>query len=776
MRYAWVEGDGPKPCRLMVIAEAPAETECKTGIPLTGKTGKEFDNLLLRYIGLRRERVYTTNLFKYPLNDDKEYTQDEYEYMGSILREEIEEVDPDVILTLGAISTHWFLGFSHDMEALNGMPHEWEGRVVVPSIHPAASFRDSALLSWVIEAFENTKKVLDGEMIVPPLAEPTKIWGGQGFTGNVIAVDTESLKDGSPYLVTWSNAEGRACYSYCDSGLRYLNMQLYKSDVLTLLHNAPYDLSILWDLGIHPSHWIDTMQIAFLLQTLPLGLKALAYRLCRLPLRDYDEVVYGMPFKEYCKLNKIKKKDEWKHIRDLSDVPEKERLEYACGDPDGTLRVYNRMLPLFYSRMSEVLQRDMDIQPMIISMMERGMRVDEQYLERLGVEFQVENDRLLYNDLWNIAGDGFNPKSSEQTGDLLYNKLSLGKGHKIKRTQKGLTTDAKTLKKIEGQHPVVAMITQYRSRKDLIDKYIKVLPTYIQRDGRIHTKVSMVRVKQSGRLASSKPNLLAQPVRSADGRRIRDGFVAEEGYSIVSMDYSQIEMRLVAHLSQDPVLLKVYRENGDVHTDTAMRTFGIKNPKLVDEIKHRYPSKRTGFGVIYRISARGLSVQLQGEGLLEWTEEKCQWLINSWLKEHAGVKEYWGKIDQETRRTGQVTDLWGRMKLIPEIKSIFPPIREAGLRIANNVPEQSGAQGIIKEGMRRLWPQMREWIGDRLAYPLIQVHDDLVVEVRDDFIPEYISIAKPIMEGAIELSIPIYVEAKVGKRWGSQEKWKGVRS
>ncbi len=767
MKYNYVEGHGPVPCRYMAIAEAPAKTECETGIPLTGRTGDEFTNLLSRYVGLTRDEIYVTNLFHYPLNDKKEFTQGEYEWQGNVLREEIEKVNPEFILTLGAISTHWFLGNEHDMEALNGMPHEWEGRIVVPSIHPAATFRDTALLAWVIEAFQNYRKVIDGDLLLYSESEGTAVHSGSALYGDTISIDTEAMFTGQPYLVTHTVKEKSASYAYTnDVDCKWIADFVSHPDITTLLHNALYDLPQLWKLGIYPRHWIDTMQIAFLLQTLPLGLKPLAYRLCRMKMRNYDDVVWGgmgIPIPDAKRLFPN---------RDLSDVDEGERLAYACADADATLRVYNRMLPLWYERMGEVLQRDMDIQPMIIAMMQKGMKIDVEYIEKLGTEFEVEN-LLLLDSIRDIAGEKFNPKSAPQVAELLYKKLRLGRGHRIDQTKWGGTTGAKTLKKIEGEHPVVGMIEEYRSRKDLKDKYIDVLPKCAQTDGRVHTNISMVRVAQSGRLASSNPNLLAQPVRTSDGRRIRDGFVAEEGYSIVSTDLNQIEMRLMAHCSQDPVLLSVYRNNGDVHTDTAMRTFNINDPSHVDELKHRYPSKRTGFGVIYRITARGLSIQLQGDGLAEWNEEKCQWLIDSWLREHSGVEEFWNRTDRDVKRYGQISDMWGRMKLIPEVRSVFRPVRDAGLRKATNVPMQSGAQGIIKEAMRQIWNGgMQEWISDGLAYPLIQIHDSLDSEVKDDFIQEYVGTVVPIMENVVELSIPIVAEPKVGKRWGSQEKLK----
>ena len=789
----FVLGHGPVPCKLMIVGEAPAVTECRTGIPLTGKTGDETNNLLEKFVGIRRtpiyasngwniigveSDVYVTNLFKYPLNEKKQFTKEEYDWMGTLLREEIAKVNPEIILTLGAISTHWFLGDRYDMEALNAVPHMWEGRIIIPSFHPAATFRDTALLSWVIEAFEKTKIAInlgvDAETLLHCTPKPTRIGNGGSFSENLISVDTESLKDGSPYMVTWAYKEGFANFGYAGSGFeKRLAYLLRLKGVITLLHNALYDLPQLWKMKIYPARWIDTMHISFLLQTLPLGLKPLAYKLIGMKMRDYDEVVYGMPFNNWCDLQGIKKKnrDAHRNDRDLSDVSKEEREIYATQDADMTLRVYNKMLPLWYSSMGEILERDMDIMPMVIAMMQKGMKIDKPFLEDLGLKMEIENLELL-EQIRSLAGDNFNPKSAQQVSKLLYQELQLGKGRRITKTKFGGTTGAKTLKTIEDEHFIVPMIEEYRSRKDLLDKYVNVLPKHVGKDGRIHANISMTRVAQSGRLASSNPNLLAQPVRTEDGRRIRDGFIPEDGYVLVSGDYNQIEMRLMAHLSQDPVLVGVYNNDGDVHTDTAMRIFGISDPSQVDEILHRYPSKRTGFLVIYRGTGMTLSKILMGEGLLEWTDEKCQWMIDRWIKEHEGVRTYWYRMDYDARRDGRVCDMYGRMKLIPEVYSSFPQTVESGLRKASNVPEQSTAQGIIKEAMRQMWPIVEEWGKDGMVYPLIQIHDSLEFEVKEKFVPEMVKWIKPIMEGVIELSVPVKVDFKQGVRWGTTEKIK----
>jgi DNA polymerase-1 len=731
-------------------------------------------------MGMKRSEAYITNISKWALNDKKEIKPEEMEMLTTLLEEEICKVQPDVILALGAVATHWFIG-DLDMEAVSGVPHRWDRRnvsaIVVPCFHPAATFRDSSLLQWVIEGFRATKKVLDGEnWDVWEEGSPTHDEGILfQLCQDVVALDTEAqCKGGPPYIVSASSCETMAGYCYVDDekSIRHIADHVAQPHVLTLLHNALYDLPQLAKSGIHPARWIDTMVVAFLLQTLPLGLKPLAYRLTGMRMKEYDEVVgerSGLP-----------------------DVPEAERIAYAIADADATLRVYNRMKSLWYARMEEVIQRDMEVMPMIGAMMEAGILADVNFFDDLNTEFSIRNMNLREKIDGIARGAGwepkpkakdptFNPASAPQVAELLYERLRLGRHARIKKTKWGGSTNTQSIKKIENDHPVVKMIEEWRQTDTLEDKFLGVLPKKVEGDGRIHTKISMVRVKHSGRLASSDPNLMAQPIRTEDGMRIRNGFIASPGFTLASFDYNQVEMRLMAHLSQDPVMMEVYREGGDIHTDTAMRSFGIKNPKDVDEMKHRYPAKRTGFGIINLITAHGLARELVAGGAGVWTEEKCQELLDAWFDIHPGVSTYFQRVISTAGRDGKVVDMWGREEYIPEMKSYFPHVRETGERKAVNQSIQSGAQGIIKEAMRRLWPQIVEWNkrwddqkGGDAVRPLIQVHDSLLFEIRDSIMDSVMPQIKELMEGVVKLSIPITVKGETGRRWGELKKYKEV--
>ena len=290
---------------------------------------------------------------------------------------------------------------------------------------------------------------------------------------------------------------------------------------------------------------------------------------------------------------------------------------------------------------------------------------------------------------------------------------------------------------------------------------------------RLHTDISMTRT-ETGRLASQKPNLQNIPTRSKDGQKIRQGFVAAEGCSLLSIDYGGIEMRVAAHLSQDPYMMSIFWNDLDIHTMTARRMFQKPEPEPIDDKKERYPAKRTGFGVLYGITAAGLLDVFYHDGVTNFSEADCEQFIKDWFDTFPGVATWIDSIKAEARRTGMVRDMFGRVRYTPEVYSSLEYVRDAGLRQAVNAPVQSGAQGIIKEAMKQLTPEYRAWQkGGFHVLPLMQIHDELIFEVEDEILPYVIPQFKQIMVEAVKLSVPVKVDAEVGKNWSCLEKWEG---
>jgi len=465
-------------------------------------------------------------------------------------------------------------------------------------------------------------------------------------------------------------------------------------------------------------------------------------------------------------------------VADLGDVPSAVATWYAARDADATLRLHAVLAPRIESwGLTPTLERDMRAAPMICDMMASGMGIDKQHFVKLNDTFTRRKDDIagVISNKY-AGGAAVNPGSYPQMSDLLFKRLKLKAG--VKTGKGGNSTSEKVLARLVDASPVVQMVRDWRGYDKLQSSYINVLPGKAEQsaDGRVHTTLRMTRVI-TGRLASSSPNLMAQPVRTAEGREIRNGFVADEGYTYLSNDYSQVELRVTAHDSQDPEMLRIFHNDLDIHTQTAARMFGIKEQD-VDEMKHRYPSKRVGFGILNGLSDRGLQREMISGGAKEedWPVGACADLIRAWFDVYKGVAAYMKNTCIYARRYGYVRDMWGRMRLIPNIRSTDRWVRAEAERQAGNAPIQMGAQGVIKEAMGQLVPVYRGWCreeGWKAYRPLIQVHDDLVIEVRDDMLSVVVPIQVAVMESAVQISVPLPVDPKVGKRWGSLHKWIG---
>jgi len=240
--------------------------------------------------------------------------------------------------------------------------------------------------------------------------------------------------------------------------------------------------------------------------------------------------------------------------------------------------------------------------------------------------------------------------------------------------------------------------------------------------------------------------------------------------SLLALDYSQIELRVAAHESQDPAMLNVFRSDGDMHMATACYMFDLP-PEKIEDYAHRRPAKVTNFGTIYLISAKGLWTQFQHEGLTQFTEKDCQRFLDSWRELYPGFFDWVQEVSAEARRTGMVRDIFGRIRWIPELNSSLKYVREAGIRQAVNAPIQSGAGGILKEAMRRLRPIVKQWQDDYgiVCRPLLQEHDELIFEVEDEWLPVVAPQFHEIMVNAVELTVPVKVDVETGRNWKEME-------
>lgn len=380
-----------------------------------------------------------------------------------------------------------------------------------------------------------------------------------------------------------------------------------------------------------------------------------------------------------------------------------------------------------------------------------GMRVDQEQLEKLGQELKAKMDELT-EEIYQIAGVEFNLNSPKQLGEVLFDKLNLPV---IKKTKTGYSTSADVLEKLAPQHEIVEKILHYRQVGKLYTTYIEGLKKEIHPDGKVHTRFQQT-VTATGRLSSTEPNLQNIPIRLEEGRRIRQVFLPPtEGWYILAADYSQIELRILAHLSEDESLQKAFQEELDIHTKTAMDVFGVSEEEVTPWMRRQ--AKAVNFGIIYGISPFGLSQNLN------ISQREAKEFIERYFATYPGVKRYMDTIIEQAKRDGYVTTLLNRRRYLPDLYSADFHRRSFAERTAMNTPIQGSAADLIKYAMVKIDQKLREQaLQSRM---LLQVHDELVFEVPEEEIETMKQLVKQEMEQALELSVPLKVDVQVGRNW-----------
>ena len=380
-----------------------------------------------------------------------------------------------------------------------------------------------------------------------------------------------------------------------------------------------------------------------------------------------------------------------------------------------------------------------------------GVWLDVAYLKALSLEVEAEL-RRLEEEVHRLAGHPFNLNSRDQLERVLFDELGLPAIGKTEKTGKR-STSAAVLEALREAHPIVDRILQYRELSKLKGTYIDPLPALVHpKTNRLHTRFNQT-ATATGRLSSSDPNLQNIPVRTPLGQRIRRAFVAEEGWRLVVLDYSQIELRVLAHLSGDENLIRVFQEGQDIHTQTASWMFGVP-PEAVDSLMRR-AAKTINFGVLYGMSAHRLS------GELAIPYEEAVAFIERYFQSYPKVRAWIEKTLAEGRERGYVETLFGRRRYVPDLASRVKSIREAAERMAFNMPVQGTAADLMKLAMVKLFPRLQE-LGARM---LLQVHDELVLEAPKEQAEEVAQEAKRTMEEVWPLKVPLEVEVGIGEDW-----------
>jgi len=443
----------------------------------------------------------------------------------------------------------------------------------------------------------------------------------------------------------------------------------------------------------------------------------------------------------------------------------KGKARRALGDlPEGERAAFLRERGLALARLAPHLETELaatglshlfddleaPLQAVLCAMEVAGIAVDRPALEGLTVDMAAELE-TLEEEIYDLAGEAFNINSPKQLATVLFDGLALPV---IKRTKTGPSTDVSVLEELGRRHPLPAKILDYRSITKLLNTYVTVLPTLIAADGRIHSRFHQT-VAATGRLSSSHPNLQNIPIRTERGRKIRRAFVAPDGYRLVSADYSQIELRLLAHFSGDEKLIQAFVDGADIHRATAAQIFGLEEEQVTDAM--RRDSKTINFGILYGMGAFRLAQQID----VPLAEAKR--FIEHYFARYPDVRAYLDGSVREARETGYVTTLLGRRRPLPEVNSDNRMVRANGERMAINTPLQGSAADIIKVAMLRVDDALRR---DGFASRLVlQVHDELVLEVPDPEVDAVREMVTREMGAAASLKVPLVVDTGVGRHW-----------
>jgi DNA polymerase-1 len=395
---------------------------------------------------------------------------------------------------------------------------------------------------------------------------------------------------------------------------------------------------------------------------------------------------------------------------------------------------------------------DMPLVQVLLGMERAGVRVDVNVLAELARDLNTEMSNVS-EQIFEQAGERFNLNSPKQLGDVLFNKMKLPKPLKYGKG-KVVSTAQDVLEELAVHHPVAAQVLMFRQLAKLKSNYVDSLPLLADNEGRVHTTFNQVGTA-TGRLSSTNPNLQNIPIRTERGREIRAAFIAGPGHVLLSADYSQIELRLMAHFSGDPLLVQAYRTGQDIHTLTASEVFGVPAASMSKETRSR--AKAVNFGIVYGISPFGLAANLnipQGEAKL---------YIETYFARYVGVRQFIDRLLEETRATQQVRTLFGRVRPIPDMQSRNPNLRGFAERTAVNTPLQGTAADLIKIAMIRIDRKLRE---KKLRTKMtLQVHDELLFDVPEDEVERVRTLVKHEMENVIELKVPVVADIGIGQNW-----------
>ena len=572
------------------------------------------------------------------------------------------------------------------------------------------------------------------------------------MTKDFLVLDTETTStspiDAELVGLSFSVEEHKAFYvpipANREEALQIVNIfkPLYEDPkILKVGQNLKYDLEVLrnYDVRLDGPMW-DTMIAHYLIQPeLRHNMDYMAEVYLHYQTIHIDELIGP----------------KGKNQRSMRDLSPTLVYEYACEDADITLQLKNKLDPELKKYECEDLfyNIEMPLMPVLAEMEMNGVCLDTQSLAETSKQFTTRMNQIEAR-IYELAGEQFNIASPKQVGEILFDKLKIVE--KAKKTKTGqYVTSEEVLQQLKNKHEIVADILEHRGLKKLIGTYIDALPKLINpRTGHIHTSFNQT-ITATGRLSSSDPNLQNIPIRGEDGKEIRKAFIPEPGCLFFSADYSQIELRVMAHLSQDPNMIEVFREGKDLHAATAANIY----KKPIDEVTRdeRTKSKRANFGIIYGITIFGLAERL------DIPRDEAKMLIDGFFQTFPQVHDYMEKSKEVARQQGYVTTLFGRRRYLPDINSANATVRGFAERNAINAPIQGTAADIIKVAMIHIFNRFKaEGIKSKM---ILQVHDELNFSVYPDEKEKVERIVIEEMQNAFHMAVPLVADSGFGENW-----------
>lgn len=632
-----------------------------------------------------------------------------------------------------------------DFEACKKLFVELEFTTIVKELFPSSDVGGQKLPTGPVQVYKgitstsDLKKVVEALGKLKEIAVDTETTSLDAFTAQLVGVSLCGKAGEAYYLPLRHAAEGSTNLPY-DEAMRLLKQLLEDPAVQKIGQNVKYDYEVLREQGIviTPVSF-DTMLASYVLNP-----TARQHSLDFLALQHFN---YQMqPISDLIGSGKSQ--------RSFATVPVDKAVYYAAEDADYTYRLRGVLAPKIDEHDLNRLYYTIEL-PLItvLAEMERaGIRVDSEFLSRLSEEMEGKLEKIK-NDIYKNAGGQFNINSTQQLSHILFEKLNLPtKGKTAKKT--GYSTDVRVLEELAHVHEFPKLILDYRQLTKLKSTYIDALPKLIsEKTGRVHTSFNQT-IAATGRLSSTDPNLQNIPIRTDEGREIRRAFVPRDrDHVLLSADYSQVELRILAHYSEDKGLLAAFKAGEDIHTRTAAEVFGVSFEKVTPQM--RRVAKTANFAVIYGVTAYGLSQQT------DMGVDEAKQFIDTYFERYPGIRNYMESTKEFARTQGYVKTLYNRRRYVADINDKKPAVRQFAERVAINTPIQGTAADIIKIAMIRVHEKM----AGMKSRMVLQVHDELVFDVHKSELDELTVLVREGMESAAKLKAPLVADIGVGDNW-----------